>query len=88
MAMTLKERTDMMVDRYGEVCTRSAAARILGREARTVTKMIEDGRLEAACAGSMVDVRSIARYIQEPAQTNEEARKRRMKAKYGSEFAV
>lgn len=86
--MTLEERTDMMVRLYGEVCTKAQAARILGRDPKTVGKMIADGRIDDACAGSMVDVRSVARYIAEPKQADNEARIRRIKLKYNSEYAV
>ena len=86
--MDLRERTEIMVQKYGEVCTRAAACRILGRSFKTVAKMISDGRIETACAGSMVDVRSIAKYITQPRLEDFEAKKRRMKLKYNSEFAV
>ena len=86
--MTLSERTDALVERYGEVCTRVAAARILGRSANTVKAMLQDGRLDTACAGTMVDVRSIARYICQPAVEDFEARKRRYKQRRGTEWAV
>lgn len=75
--MTLKERTDDMLARYGEVCKRSIAAKILHCDPRTINSMLSDGRLEWACGGEMVDVRSIARYICAPAEIKEEARKRR-----------
>lgn len=88
MAMTTEERTEMMVRMYGEVCTKAAAARILGRNIKTLGNMIDDGRIDEACAGTMVDVRSIARYISAPKQEDFEARKRRVKLKYNSEFAV
>ena len=86
--MTLQERTDMMVDRYGEVCSKAEAGRILSRDPRIISRMIKDGRLESACGGSMVDMRSIARYIAQPEQEENEARARRIKLKYNSEFAV
>lgn len=88
MTYTPEERTDMMVRTYGEVCTRAAAARILGRNVKTIGVMIADGRIEEACGGAMIDVRSIARYIAQPKQEDNEARKRRIKIKYNSEFAV
>ena len=78
----------MMVDRYGEVCTKAQAARILGRSYKTIPGMIRDGRISEACSGTMVDVRSIAHYIHQPKQEDFEARKRRIKLKYNSEFAV
>ena len=86
--MSLQERTSDMVARYGEVCTRAKAARILGRCFTTINAMLDDGRLQWACAGTMVDVRSIARYIEQPKQADFEAKKRQIKLKYNSEFAV
>jgi hypothetical protein len=50
--------------------------------------MLADGRIEEACAGSMVDVRSIARYISQPRQEDFQAKQRKLKLKYNSEFAV
>lgn len=88
MPMTQQERTDMMVRMYGEVCTKAEAARILGRNVKTIGGMLADGRIEYACAGTMVDVRSIARYIAQPKQEDSEARRRKLKLKYNSEFAV
>lgn len=73
-----EERMNDMLERYGEVCTRTAAAKILGRSARTISAMLADGRLETACGGDMVDVRSVAAYICQPAKANELARQRRM----------
>lgn len=74
-------RLDDMLERYGEACTKTRAAHILGRSLRTVCDMVQDGRLEAACGGTMVDVRSIAAYIEMPAQKDADARlaKRRKK---------
>ena len=88
MAITQDDRTEVMVRNYGEACTKAAAARILGRHVRTVGKMLNDGRLDYACAGTMVDVRSIARYISQPKQEDFAAKKRRIQLKYNSEFAV
>lgn len=81
---TQQERMDDMLSRYGEVCTKARAARILGRNAKTVRAMLADGRLETACGGTMVDVRSIAAYITAPKQADFEARVRRS----GREWAV
>ena len=39
--------------------------------------MIKDGRLRMVCGGSMVDVRSIAEYIEQPAEMDEQARLKR-----------
>lgn len=86
--MTLKERTDDMLIRYGEVCRRSIAAKILHCDPRTINAMLDDGRLEWACRGEMVDVRSIARYICTPSEIEEEARKRRYCRRHNTRWCV
>ena len=80
--MTPNDRLTDMLERYGEVCTKTMAAKILGRTPKTVSVMLEDGRLESACAGTMVDVRSIAKYITQPRQIDEAARQRRRGRKW------
>lgn len=80
--ITAEARMDDMLERYGEVCKRTAAARILGCSTGKVTAMLKDGRLDFACGGGMVDVRSIARYICQPKQADELARQRRMGRKW------
>ena len=72
--MTLQEREDLMVTKYGEVCSQAAAARIISRAPNTIKAMLNDGRLDAACGGVKVDVRSIARYIMSPKQEDFKAR--------------
>lgn len=67
-------RMDDMLTRYGECVTVAAAARIMGRSRQTVQRMLDDGRLRWACAGTMVDVRSMAEYIEAPAQADHRAR--------------
>lgn len=86
--MTLEERTDALTERYGEVCNRTVAAKILGRSTSTVKLMLQDGRLDSACGGAMVDVRSIARYICRPAQEDYDARRRRYLQRKGTNWAV
>lgn len=86
--MTEVERIDDMLKRYGEVCRRSHAAKILHCTPQKINAMLDDGRLEWACGGTMVDVRSIAQYICQPKQADFEARVKRMKARNGSRFAV
>ena len=86
--INISEREALMVEAYGEVCKVAQAARILGRDRQTIKSMIADGRLEEACEGTRVDVRSIARYIAAPKQEDFEARKRRLKMKHNSEWAV
>lgn len=66
-------RMEDMIKRYGE-CVTVAAARIMGRSRKTVKRMIDDGRMRWACAGTMVDVRSMAEYIESPAQADRRAR--------------
>lgn len=71
-------RMDDMLNRYGEVCKRSVAAKILGCCPGKIRNMIADGRLALACGGTMVDVRSIVAYIEKPRQADELARQRRL----------
>lgn len=80
--MTPNDRLTDMLERYGEVCTRVAAARILGCSTGKIKSMLKDGRLETACGGTMVDVRSIARYITQPRQIDEATRQRRKGRKW------
>lgn len=70
-------REEEMVRQWGEVVSQTKAGRILSRHPNTIRAMLNDGRLQAACAGAMVDVRSIARYIEAPAVENRKARVRR-----------
>ena len=60
---TLERKEKELVDKYGEHVDKSTAAKILGVTRATVYAMLEDGRIEGACEGKRVDVRSIARYI-------------------------
>ena len=78
----MADRVTDMLERYGEVCTRVAAARILGCSTGKIRCMLQDGRLALACGGEMVDVRSIAEYITRPAQADELARQRKMGRKW------
>lgn len=59
-------REDLMVQAYGEVTTKTEAQRILTVSRRTLEQIIKEGKLELACEGTKVDVRSIARYIETP----------------------
>ena len=52
-----------LVAQYGKHVDKTATAKILGVTRATVYAMLEDGRIEGACEGKRVDVRSIARYI-------------------------
>ena len=75
-------RVESMVRMYGEVCSKAQASRILNCSFQTVNNMLRDGRLETACGGEKVDVRSIAEYILNPRQADFDARCRK---KYPSE---
>lgn len=76
------DRLNDMLARYGEVCTRTRAAKILGCGVGKIKNMLNDGRLETACGGAMVDVRSIAAYIVQPRQADEMARQRKLGRKW------
>ena len=76
-------RSDHMVALYGEVCKQAHAARILNRDAKTVRAMLDDGRLRWACAGTMVDVRSIAEYIEAPKENDRLVRLERRRQRDG-----
>ena len=52
-----------LVDMHGKYVDKSTAARILGVTRATVYAMLKDGRIEGACEGKRVDMRSIARYM-------------------------
>ena len=52
-----------LVDMHGTYVDKSTAAKILGVCRATVYAMLADGRIEGACSGRRVDVRSIARYL-------------------------
>ncbi len=86
----LQERIDDMVARYGEACKMAMAARIINRSPSTIRDMLQDGRLRWACRKTMVDVRSIAEYIMDPAENDYAARleKRRRKAGISCQFHV
>ena len=86
--ISFEDRAEMMVRMYGEVCSKTEAAKILGCTVKTVYGMLEDERLDPACEGTKVDVRSIARYIAAPKQEDFEARKRRIMKRNGSGWAV
>ena len=81
-------RMEDMIKRYGECVTVSAAARIMGRSRKTVQRMLDDGRMRWACAGTMVDVRSMAEYIESPAQADRSARTSKNRNFGRSRFSV
>lgn len=79
---------EALVDKYGEVCKKKRAAHILGKSPNTINAMLRDGRLDCACGGTMVDVRSIARYMAAPKLEEHKGRINRIKARTGSKYAV
>lgn len=79
---------EALVDKYGEVCNKTRAAKILSKTTNTINAMIRDGRLNAACGGTMVDVRSIARYIAAPKDEEIAARIRRRIERTGSSWVI
>ena len=65
-------RLNDMLERYGEVCTQKTAGKILNVVPRTISRMMEEGRLRRVGRG--VDVRSICEYIENPKRANFTAR--------------
>lgn len=86
VTISFEEFTNLMVKAHGEACKRSEAARILGCNPRTINHMLDDGRLDWACAATRVDVRSIARYKISPAREDEAARVRKLKKRNGTDI--
>ena len=80
--MTLQEREQLLVAQYGEVTTVTNTAKALSRARNTIIAMLSDGRLDWACEGTRVDVRSIARYIMAPRKEDHQARIRRTGRKW------
>lgn len=80
--MTQREREELLVAQHGEVTTITNAGRILTRARSTIMEMLKDGRLDYACEGTRVDVRSIARYIMSPRSEDFAARQRRKGRKW------
>jgi len=80
-------RGDELTARYGEYVDKTVAARILGVTRMTVYAMLDDGRIEGACEGRRVSVRSIAQYLSKP-KLGEGGRCRRGKKKTPDEAAM
>lgn len=76
------DRLLYLLDKYGEACKYTDAGKIIGCSRYTVMNMLEDGRLEYACAGTRVSVRSIARYLDAPRAENFKAYQRRRGRKW------
>ena len=65
-------RLNDMLERSGEGCTQKTAGKILNVVPRTISRMMEEGRLRRVGRG--VDVRSICEYIENPKRANFTAR--------------
>ena len=59
-------REEALVAQYWEDGVMAATAKILGVTRATVYALLSDGRIEGACSGRRVSVRSIARYMATP----------------------
>lgn len=84
----VSEREALMVQLYGECCKRVTAMKILSVSSKTLNGMLTDGRVDTACDGAMVDVRSMARYIARRPQADYEARLERTKKRNHSNWAI
>lgn len=73
--MTITDRMNDMLERYGEVCPQIKAAQILSVSPRTIARMADDGRLRRV--GAHIDVRSICHYIENDEELNFRARYRK-----------
>lgn len=86
----MTERQRDMVERYGEACTQMKAAEIINRSRETIRRMLLEGRIKTACEGTMVDVRSLAEYIERPRQIDQDSRlaKKRRKENVATSYRV
>ncbi|MBQ4264358.1 MAG: helix-turn-helix domain-containing protein [Clostridia bacterium] len=62
----LAHKEEELLGRYGEYVDKTVTAKILGVTRATVYAMLADGRIEGACSGRRVSVRSIAQYMAAP----------------------
>ena len=68
------DRHAAMVQKHGEACTKTTAAKIISCSFNTINAMLEDGRILPACGGERVDVRSLCDYIENRGERNREVR--------------
>ena len=59
--MTIQERTQAMLMMYGEVCSRSEAARMLRKDSRTINAMLADGLNRSTIERSDLNAEKILR---------------------------
>ncbi len=74
------DRHRVMVEKYGEACSKTTAAKIIDCSTPHISALLEDGRIQAACEGTKVDVRSLADYIERKPEID---RQTRLSKKYG-----
>lgn len=74
-----------MVEKYGEVCTKTVATKILGCHMSTLGEMLKDGRVKPACEGTRVDVRSLVDYIE---RREEIDRRTRFNKRYAGAYRI
>ena len=74
LSQQVTDRHAVMVEKYGEACTRTVAAKVINVSPDTVAAMLKDGRLRPACGGLRVDVRSLADYIENRGEMDRMAR--------------
>ena len=79
------DRHRAMVERLGEACSKTTAAKEIECSTSTITRLVEDGRLMSACEGTKIDVRSLADYIERKPEIDYKVR---MKKKYGTSLRV
>lgn len=68
------DRRTEMVREHGEAISRSKAAELLNVGYDTITRLLLDGRVKAACAGTRIDTRSLADYIEDRGAYDHSAR--------------
>lgn len=84
IASQVQDRHELMVQKYGEACTKQMASQILNVHPRTLTNMIRDGRILAACQGERIDVRSLADYIENRTAADHEMRMEKKRGRCGA----
>lgn len=68
-------RAESMASIYGECCSKERAAELLNCSHRTITQYVYDGKLKTCCEGKKIDVRSIAAFLEAPANVIDRRRK-------------
>ena len=68
-------KEEELVNKYGEYVDKTVTAKILGVTRATVYAMLADGRIQGACSGRRVSVRSIARYMAAPKRRGKKEKK-------------